>query len=209
MTVIQSAFICATSLCFAMSAQAATVFTSKAAFLSTLRPGSYTESFTNPASNPNASLPLKTLTSGAFSYTITGSPGGLYEEGTFIGNWAGAQELVITFTTGNITAVGGEFYITNFAGNFQTDPVTVTLSDGTVETWSPASVATFRGFTSPGVPITSLTLRAPAASRFNNIDNLIVGSAVPEPSCVGLLAGALVPLMRRKRRATLAPPAGS
>lgn len=200
MTVIQLLFVSAATLAFGVTARAATVFTSQASFLSTLRPGSYTEAFTNPAANQGAPLSSKTLTSGAFSYTITGSTGGLYEQGTFIGNWTPAQVMVITFTSGNITAVGGEFYITDFPGDLKAEPVTATLSDGTVETWTPASFTTFRGFTSPGVPITSLTLSAPAASRFNNVDNLIVGVAVPEPSGAGLLAGALFLLMRRRVR---------
>lgn len=61
--------------------------------------------------------------------------------------------------------------------------VTVTLSNGATTTFTPSSQAyAFRGFTT-ALPITSLTMAVPGASRFNTIDNLTVGvaAAVPEP----------------------------
>ena len=199
-------FALAASLTLPASAGAATVFTSQSAFLSTLKPGSYKETFTNPSANSNVSLPSKNITSGAFSYTIAGAASGLYEDGFIIGNWAASQPMVITFTAGNITAVGGEFFISDINGNFQSEAaVTITMNDGTMETWIPAGTASFRGFTSPGIAITSLTVNA-AAARFNNFDNLIVGTAVPEPSGMGLLAGALLPLLSRRRRWSLPSP---
>ena len=181
-----------------VSARAASVFTSQAGFISTLQPGYYTETFSNPAANPNAPLASKTITAAPFSYTIAGAASGLYEDSAIIGNWAPSQELVITFTAGNITAVGGEFFLSDVNGNFQSAPVTITMNDGTVETWTPSGVSSFRGFTSPGVTITSLTVGV-AATRFNNIDNLIVGVAVPEPSGLLLVLGGLLPMFRRRR----------
>jgi len=86
-----------------------------------------------------------------------------------------------------VTAVGGEFFITNVDNFFLIAPVTITLSDGTITTYTPASRWEFRGFVSEGPIITSLILSAPGVGNYNTLDNLIVGAAVPEPSSMLLL----------------------
>lgn len=166
-----SAILCASS------AGGATVYTNQATFISTINPGYYLEDF--EATNPPS------YNSGGFSYTVGGDT--IYDSGSFIGNHNPNTALTITFTSGNVTAVGGEFFITDQSDIFLTVPVSITLSDATIISYTPNSQAEFRGFVSNGPVITSLTFGAPGPSRFNNLDNLIVGTAIPEPSSIFLM----------------------
>ncbi len=155
---------------------ATTTFTSSAAFLATLQPGAYTETFSvaNPAFPAPTSIPYS---SGGFSFTVAAT-GGVYTSGSLIGTNAPASALTITFGAGT-TAVGGNFFLTDIFDDFVAAPVTLTLSDGTTTTYTPTSEATYRGFTSD-VAITSLTFAAPAAN-YASLDNLTVGRVVPVP----------------------------
>lgn len=138
------------------TASAATVFTSRAAFLSTVMGGTYTESFTG--STP------PTYLLGALGYTVstgTGTVGKIYNSGSFIGT-IDQTTFTLTFHTGNITAVGGNFYVTDIADVFVPTAITITLSDGTSDTFTPASTGEFRGYISTGV-LTSLTMSGTTA----------------------------------------------
>ncbi|MCZ8073468.1 MAG: PEP-CTERM sorting domain-containing protein [Paucibacter sp.] len=163
-----------------------TTYTNSAAFLAGLSGPGYTEAFTglgSPASGAGLSF-----SSGGFSYSIS-SPGDLYASGDFLGTSLPDQALTITFTSGNVTAVGGNFFNVNLSDAFQPLAVTLTLSDGTTTTFTPASAAdSFRGFASTQV-INSLTISAPGVSVYASVDNLTVGSVtpVPEPSSWALM----------------------
>ena len=77
--------------------------------------------------------------------------------------------------------------------------VTVSLGDGTVETFTAASMAnSYRGFTSD-FAINSLVISGPGASRYAAIDNLTVGT-VPEPTSWALVGLALSGLIVARRR---------
>jgi hypothetical protein len=182
------------------AAQAATtVYTTAAAFNALLAPGAYTETFTQPAVD---SGPLFTYSGGGFSYNVTASPGDVYRSGTLIGTNTPNETLQLTFTTGNVTAVGGNFFITNISDVFQPVSVTLGLNDGTTVSYTPTGVGTFRGFIST-VPILSLVMTAPTGGQFyNSLDNLTVASAVPEPGTYLMLAMGLggMLLVRRARR---------
>jgi hypothetical protein len=80
--------------------------------------------------------------------------------------------------------------------------VTIALSDGTVETYFNTSASDFRGFTTTGPAITSLTIDAldTAANAWATLDNLYVGAAVPEPACMVMALGALSLLSFRRRK---------
>ena len=172
-----------------------TVYTSSAAFMANLNPGSYTENFDGLPSSPPTSF-----AGGAFSYSVS-APSGLYGSGEFLGTNLPNEALTITFTSGNVTAVGGNFYATNISDAFQSASVTLTLSDSTTVTYTPTSVAdSFRGFTS-NVTITSMTMGAPGVSLYAGIDNLTVGvTAVPEPASVLLMALGVVGLLVARHR---------
>ncbi|AFY74458.1 hypothetical protein Syn7502_02481 [Synechococcus sp. PCC 7502] len=94
--------------------------------------------------------------------------------------------ILVSFTSGNITAVGGDIFTSNVSGFQALGNVTVNLNDGTsviVPTTSLVAPAPFRGFISDK-PITSLSLTAnPVAnSRWPTLDNFYVGAtaaAVP------------------------------
>lgn len=177
----------------------AQVYTSLATFQTAIGndAGAYTETFTgNAGSTSSQSFSGGTPLMG---YTITGpAAGGVYREGTFIGNNNSNSTFTITFTSGNVLAVGGNFFITDFNDAFVTNAaVTLTYNDGTTTTFTPADASAFSGYVS-NLPITSLVMSAPGASRFNTIDNLIV-SSVPTPGAAAVLALAGLVAGRRRR----------
>ena len=176
---------------------ATTIFTSPASFAAQLAPGSYTETFVGLNTPVNNATSLA-FAGGGFAYTVS-QASGLYGVGTFIGTGIPNVPLTITFTSGNVTALGGEFFNTDAFDSFQSTPVTITLNDGTTTTFTPADFSSsFRGFVSTSL-ITSLVLSAPGGVQYAGLDNLTVG-AVPEPSSWALMIlglGALTAAARR------------
>jgi hypothetical protein len=173
-----------------VSAQS-TVYTSSATFFANVLPGFYTETFTG---NPGVFDTGVSFSSLGFTYVIDAAGGiePIYRSGTFLGNTYAAQALTITFTSNNVTAIGGNFFLTDVNDNPITGTVTITLSDGTVESFTTTSASDYRGFTSnTNTVITSLELSAPLAAQFNSIDNFTVGVAVPEPASVALITLAI------------------
>jgi hypothetical protein len=190
----------------AVSAQkvsAATVFTSSASFLSNVQPspGSYTEGFN--ADFGNAASGLEFSTNG-FTYNVVAAgpePLDLYQSGDFIATEATNEVLTINFTSGNVTAVGGNFYLTNVAEETVVASVTLTLSDSTTVSFSSATSAEYRGFVSTGPFITSLVMSAPGVNLRNSIDNLTVGARIiPEPASVLSMCSGFLLLLQRRRR---------
>lgn len=183
----------------AVSAQT-TQYTTSATFLAAVVPGAYTETFADSGFSGN---PDAVFSGGSFSYLVS-APGDLYGNGVFIGTNLDNTPLTITFTGAPVTAVGGNFYATDVSDAFQGVSVTLTLSNGFTTTFTPTSVSnSFRGFTTV-LPIASLTLGAPGATRYVGMDNLTVG-AVPEPGTWLLMAlGAGALLLRQSRRAARA-----
>jgi hypothetical protein len=191
----------------AVSAQkvsAATVFTSSASFLSNVQPSpnSYTEDFTLPFGNAASGLEFS---SNGFTYNLVAVPPedglGLYQSENFIATEATNEVLTVNFTSGNVTAVGGNFYLTNVAEETVVASVTLTLSDSTTVSFSSATSAEYRGFVSTGPFITSLVMSAPGVNLRNSIDNLTVGARIiPEPaSLLSMCSGMLLLLQRRRR----------
>lgn len=170
-----------------------TTYTSSAQFLAALAPGAYTETFTLPPV-----VPPSAYSNGVFGYTVS-APNGLFTLGTDVGTNQENEALTIDFTSGNVHAVGGNFYATDINPDFQSVLMMITLSTGDTETWTPASLAdSFRGFTSDAL-ITSLVIGAPGQSLYATVDNLIVGT-VPEPQSWALAGVALAALFVRRRR---------
>lgn len=201
MKLAQIAFAAAALTVSAAASAQTTTYTTLASFTAAVAAGSYTEGFADPSFSGD---PSADFAGGAFSYTVS-APGALYGNGVFIGTNLPNEALTITFTGAAVTAVGGNFYSTNISDVFQAVPITITLSNGSVTTFTPTSVAnSFRGFTT-ALPISSLTLGAPGQTFYAGMDNFTVGSVVPEPGTwllMGLGIGALV--LRQSRRAVKA-----
>jgi hypothetical protein len=207
----------AISLFSAAAPAKATVITynnsEKDAFFNDLKSGAYFESFSSFGGQEVASP--QSFSFGGDSYTL--SDGATIEYSSITGGDAQAsvypttlqnsESLVIDFTSGNITAVGGNFFLTNNVF----DPIAggdVTATLGTGEVVTQASSASydgepFTGFTST-VPITSLTITGPdLEDEFVTLDSLWVGQSfegVPEPRTWALMLGGMALLLGFRRR---------
>lgn len=184
--------------CLSASAFAATTYTTSASFMAQVASGAYSENFNSWVTDPPAGALV--FSSGGFSYSAFATDD-LYLSAGYLGTSQINQALTLTFTSGNVTAVGANFFATNISDAFQAVSVTLTLSDGTVSTFTPTSMADgFRGFTS-STPITSLTFSAPGQSLYASLDNLTVGvAAVPEPANWALTALGLAGVIAARRR---------
>jgi hypothetical protein len=106
--------------------------------------------------------------------------------------------LDVSFTNGNVTAVGGIFSLTNTLGYDVGGIVKVVLSDGITREFNSSS---FRGFMSDGPTITSLTFSTETVNAFATLDHFYVGAAVPDGGAtLVLLGGALTGLGLLRRR---------
>jgi hypothetical protein len=195
-------FMSAAALALVCTSSFATTstYTTSASFMGHVAAGAYTESF-----NALTELPLGAVDfSGAgFTYSVS-SPFDLYASGEFLGTSSANQALTITFTSGNVSAVGANFYATDDLNAFQAVSLTLTLSDGTTTSFTPSSVLdSYRGFSSD-LTITSLVVSGPGAALYAGIDNLTVGvgvNPVPEPSSWLLMGLGLAGLLAARRRA--------
>jgi hypothetical protein len=176
---------------------AAFVTFNQAEFEGLVQPGSYLETFETFIQNtvqPN-SLPF---TGNGFTYTLD-SPG-FDGDGFFVGNsgppngnWLSAlsnqDPINASFTSGNVTAIGAEFFLIGSGLNETAGSFTIDLSDGTSQnvTTTVGNERAFVGFIST-VPITSLSFAESAVTTATvALDNVHVGAAVPEPWHAGLV----------------------
>lgn len=187
----------------------AAVFTDPGAFASQIQPGFYLEdfeAFSTPPAIPNPLL----LSEGGYSYSIS-TPGSFFlspvgsPDAKWLSTFDPDELITITFTGDPVTAVGGNLYLTVETGEPASASLKVTLSDGQEHTFSSGDPRPFIGFTST-IPITSLTIDPLGSGQYATVDNLQVGTAVPEPVTTGLIAGSgllgyLIVRHRRRQRA--------
>ena len=198
-------------LCFAYpNAAKAGPVTDSATFVAGLAPGYFLNQFTGLTGllvdNP---MSFSGGTGNAFSYDAAATNGLYGLPATGSTSWLSTNvfgdTLNITFTSGNVTAVGGNFFNTDITGTELTDSVTVLLSGVSGSVTLPASGDTpvdFWGYLStPGVFITGLTITPPAGTTTDGatVANLYVGAVrhdddrgTPEPATFGLLGAGLL-----------------
>ena len=179
----------------ASSMAATTTYTSSASFMTAIGLAtSYTQNFNGLPNPPAGPVPFG---DNGLAYTLA-APSDIYASGDFFGTSLPNEALTVSFTSGNVYAVGGNFYATDIGDNFNAVSVTLTLNDGTVATFTPTSVGdSYRGFTS-NVAFSSLVMSAPVAALNAGLDNLTV--AVPEPSGWLMMGLGLAGLLAARRR---------
>jgi hypothetical protein len=192
------------ALAFCTVSRADMTFIDQSAFLAHVAPGYYLENFDELISlaNPpghlnNASL---AFSSNGFQYTastsddlFTVAPDPTQPDNLALSISSG-NSLKFTFTSPNVTAVGGDLFPTGALGDLGAGTVTATLDDGSTLSISNAQLNSFGGFTT-SIPIMMLTITStPVVSTeaaFPTIDNLIVGASLPTPEPSTLAMGAL------------------
>jgi hypothetical protein len=167
-------------------AQEMAVYTNKADFVERVSAGYYFNDFQSFPSGDQSSTNLALLGgTPVFSFTISTTGilnnlyvvGGTLPSGRAMSTTVESRELLLTFTSGNVTAVGANFFLSDLAENQVDGLLAVTLSDGTSVSFSSSSngAVEFRGFTTDsGNPISSLRLHAD--SQYATVDNLHVGA---------------------------------
>lgn len=176
-TIFVHDFECAPGLPDCVTGGAPGTHTDLASFLQNVQPGYYQESFTGiPVGVAGPSL---SFASNGFAYTVTASgPGSntLFNAPGVISTSSLADRLVVTFIGAPVTAVGGNFWGSDQFFVPNSGVMTLTLSDGTVETYSSTGPDDFRGFVT-AAPITSIAIDVAyvSADSWPTMDNLIVG----------------------------------
>jgi PEP-CTERM motif len=182
------------------------VYTNQASFLANVQAGYYLETFD---SLPSGTIPSQSFSQGGFSYTASAALGLFNLESPSGDKWLSVSvpgdRLVFTLTSGNITAIGGYFFTTDFGGDVTAGTVTATVNDGTTDSVTNPSSTNFIGFISTS-PITSLSI---SSFNFATANDLIVGTgvqgSVPEPSTLVMAGFALMVGVAVSRRNRIRP----
>jgi PEP-CTERM motif len=182
-----------------VGAAQAQIFNNAAGFQAAIAndPGQYLNNFTGQASG---AVIAGSGGSPTMTYNITTPSGTVYGSGLFVGANVPSDSVTISFTSGNVRAVGGNFFATNISDVFVAGrAVTLTYSDGTVDTYTPGSTADFRGYVSSTI-LTSVVMSGMNNSNYSTVDNLITSTrAVPEPASLAALALGAVMIVRRRK----------
>jgi hypothetical protein len=196
--------LCACQVTCLVPAYADVIYTASPDFLSNVQPGYYTETF----DEDYGPMPPRDYGDGAFTFNASAAAN-LFQVRGVLSLVTSRVPLVIAITGADVNAIGGNFFITNGSGSFRPVGVSVTLSNGTTQTFTPATLEdSYRGFVTDTF-ITSLTIDIADLPYFYiTLDNLTIGraadpAAVPEPASLATVGAGLLGLAavrRRKRR---------
>jgi len=137
------------------------------------------------ASNPLSGLALTgtavNVTINGVAVNMTSGGSGMYVAPTFVGGFTANQPLTMTFTP-PAYGVGGNYYLTNASDAIITGNLTVTYSDGTIDSAPVTNDTDFFGFFK-NTGITSIVIvpviTVPNVNRFVSLKNLNVAVVPP------------------------------
>ena len=193
----------------AASAQTAVYF-NQTTFNNLLAPGYFTELFnTLPANGADGIPSPQPLSGGGFTFEARADSGTLYGLPSAISTNSAGINLFFDAFSPNVTAVGGDFFSTDFSGAADFGPITLTLvtldpAGDYAQTFTSSSATSFMGFLSPGNPILYLEISAPGfldspGQSFATAMNFEVGNVAetnggtaPEPATFVLLGAGLI-----------------
>jgi hypothetical protein len=188
-----AAFVLATCLLDGAARAATMTFTSRPTFEASLPAGFYFNDFSTVPNAFNAPVPSVAGSGGTptIGYTITAPASGL---GVFpdlgvtkaIGNWATSNDIVVSFTSGNVVSAGANFWLSDISGTRRPGSITVNFSNGSsgVVPSTTSGAYGFLGITTTDGPLTSMTIVGDDDS-FLNFTNFST-AAVPEPATIGM-----------------------
>ncbi|MBL9135959.1 MAG: PEP-CTERM sorting domain-containing protein [Verrucomicrobiales bacterium] len=192
--------VVATGLMASFSAHSAAVYTSLSSFNAAIQGGAYFEDFEGLAAGPLDFLSTYDFSGGTGPIQYTASANvELYvamlpDSSKALTTIQFNNSLVLSFTTPNITAVGGEFFLLDGNESPANGTISVTLNDGSTSSFDVNSHASgsldYLGFTTTAPNyIQSITLNG-VSGQYSAVNNLTVGfAAVPEPAVMASLAG--------------------
>lgn len=195
--------IAALSLCAASAITHAEIFTDRNDFESQLIT-SFFNAFNDVAPGPVSSL---NYDNAEFAYEIsaTGEANStLFNDAGLISTDSARDGILISFLSGNINAIGANFWSTDVFFDPTGSDITITLSDDSIHSFRSSGPSDFIGFTSD-IAIESIFIDAPERDPDNGpfhwavLDNLTVGTAVPTPGSLALLAISALTVQRRRR----------
>jgi hypothetical protein len=185
-----------------------TIYTDEATFTGAMQPGYYLNDFSG-YNWTSITSPVSFGPVNGWTYSVWASWGNLWGLPTYGGCLSTEYpDASMTLTlTGDVKAVGGRFFGSDWDGNLQNAEIHIALSDGTVVDYTNTNYLEFRGFIS-SVPILSLSVSIPGSPHdvyyrgpYPTLDHVYVGTVpIPAPGAalLGFIGLGLVGWLKRR-----------